>query len=86
METELVTSSFRTFIMTRFPITRKRSIRNDDSLLESGIIDSMGVLDLVTFMESEFNISVVDEDLTAENFQTIDRMTAFVERKRNGGA
>lgn len=83
---ESVASSFRNFIMTRFPAARRRAFNNDDSLLESGIIDSLGVLDLVTFIEDEFKISVVDDDLTPDNFQTIDRMTAFVGRKRKADA
>ena len=83
---QAVASSFRTFITTRFPVARRSAFRDDDSLLESGIIDSLGVLDLVTFIESEFKVNVVDEDLIPENFQTIDRMTAFVERKRKADA
>ena len=86
MERELVAASVRTFIQTHFPATRGRNLRNDESLLESGIIDSLGVLDLVSFIESEFDVSVIDDDLTPENFQTIDRMTVFVATKRNSGA
>jgi acyl carrier protein len=43
------------------------------------------VLDLVSFIESEFKVGVSDEELTPENFQTIDRMAAFVEAKRVNG-
>jgi acyl carrier protein len=81
-----IASSFKSFITTHFPGSRRHVLRNDDSLLASGIIDSLGVLDLVSFIESEFNVGVDDEDLTPENFQSIDRMTAFVERKRRTGA
>ena len=86
MQRELVASSFRTFITTHFPGSKRRPLGNDDSLLESGIIDSLGVLDLVAFIEEEFKIRVEDDDLTPENFQSIDRMMAFVDRKRNGEA
>ncbi len=53
---------------------------NGDNLLESGIIDSLGVLELVTFMQQEFALAVADEDLTPENFQNIESMARFVER------
>ena len=86
MQRELVASSFRTFITTHFPGSKRRPLENADSLLESGIIDSLGVLDLVAFIETEFKITVEDDDLTPENFQSIDRMMAFVDRKRNGEA
>ena len=56
----------------------------EDSLLESGTIDSMGVLRLVTFLEEEYAIKVEDDDLMPENFDTIDAIGAFVERRRMG--
>jgi len=55
-------------------------VGNGDNLLESGIIDSLGVLELVTFMQQEFALAVADEDLTPENFQNIESMARFVER------
>jgi acyl carrier protein len=86
MQIESVASSVRSFITSHFPGARRRTLRDDDSLLESGIIDSLGVLDLVTFIEEEFKITVADDDLTPENFQNIERIMAFVGRKQNGEA
>ena len=75
----------RQFIIKQFPLARKQSIIEDDSpLLDSGIIDSLGVLDLVSFIEKEFKITISDEDLLAENFESIASMTAFVQSKGNG--
>lgn len=54
---------------------------NDESFLASGIIDSLGVMQLVTFVESEFAIKVADLDLVPENFDSVERVSAFVERK-----
>ena len=84
MQSDSITSSFRAFVKTNFPRASQQALKDDDALLASGIIDSLGVLDLVSFIESEFSIAVVDEDLIPENFQTIHRMTMFVERKRSG--
>ena len=71
----------RQFVLQKFPLARKRSVANGDNLLESGIIDSLGVLELVTFFEQEFSVAAADEDLTPENFQNIECMARFVERR-----
>ena len=75
----------RQFVLKHFPLARKQSsIEDDSSLLETGIIDSLGVLDLVSFIEKEFKITISEEDLLADNFESIARMTAFVQSKGNG--
>ena len=58
------------------------SLSESDSLLESGLIDSMGVLELVTFLESTFSIQVADEEVVPENLDTIAGIVAYVRRKR----
>ena len=55
----------------------------DASFIETGIVDSTGILQLVEFVEQEFNIKVDDEDLIPENLDSINRLVAFVERKGN---
>jgi len=75
----------RSFIIKQFPLARKQpALENESSLLESGIIDSLGVLDLVSFIEKEFKITITEEDLLADNFESIAKMTAFVQSKGNG--
>ena len=59
-------------------------IEQDENLLSKGIVDSHGVMELVGFLEQRYGISVGDEDLTPENFESVSRIEAFVERKRNG--
>jgi acyl carrier protein len=54
----------------------------DDDLLAKGLVDSHGVMELVTFIEERYSISVGDEDLTAENFQTLGQIEELVARKR----
>jgi acyl carrier protein len=65
-------------------MARKRNLKPTDKLLESGILDSLGVLDLVAFLEQEFHVVVSDEELLPENFQTIETLIAFVQSKQNG--
>lgn len=73
----------RSFILRTFPAARKRGIEDDSPLLESGIIDSLGMLDLVAFLEQTFEIKVEDEELVPENFATLQSLTAFAERKQH---
>ena len=84
VQRESIARVFRTFIQAHFPVVKKRGLRDEDFLLTSGIIDSLGVLDIVSFMEAEFTVNVADEELIPENFQSIDRMAAFVVRKQSG--
>ena len=60
------------------------NVGRDESLLESGIIDSMGVLQLVAFLERTCGIKVEDDDLMPENFDTIAAITSFIERRQAG--
>ncbi len=71
----------RKFILKQFPLARQRTIQDNDALLDSGIVDSMGVLDIVTFIESEFDITIADDDMVFENFQSIATLAAFVHSK-----
>jgi len=72
----------RTFIIKKFPALRKKVLTDDLPLIESGIVDSLGVLDVVSFLEQSFGLKVDDDDLIPENFGSIALLTQFVERKR----
>lgn len=56
-------------------------LRGDASFLESGIIDSTGVLELVAFLEEKFQVKVEDEDLIPANLDSVNAITRFVEKK-----
>ena len=57
------------------------ALNYDDSFLEKGIIDSTGVLELVRFVEEEFNVSVEDEELIPENLDSVNNLAKFVKGK-----
>ena len=57
------------------------AITHDASLLEAGVIDSTGVLELVCFIETEFGIQVTDDEMLPENLDSIRAITAYVGRK-----
>jgi acyl carrier protein len=81
MRTDAIREQLQAFITKTFPLARKRNVGVDDRLLGEGIIDSLGVLDIVGHLEAQFHVQISDEDLTPENFETIGHMAAFVERK-----
>jgi acyl carrier protein len=72
-------ASVREFVLKQFPLTRKHRIQNSDPLLESGMIDSMGMLEIVGFIERTYGFTVSDEDLVPENFQTVDAIAGFIQ-------
>lgn len=66
------------FFMDDFP--------DDASFLRTGIVDSMGMAQLVAFLESTFRISIADDELLPENLDSVERAVAFVERKTRSAA
>ena len=74
----------RDFVFQQFPLAKKRNIGDDDSLLDNGIIDSLGVLDVVAFFEREFGIEISEDELLTDHFESIRIMTEFVQAKCNG--
>jgi acyl carrier protein len=55
----------------------------DDSLLGHGVIDSMGVIELVDYLRAEFDVDVRDEDITEENFGTLAGIARYVLARKN---
>ncbi len=69
------------FIVDNFLFGNAEGLNNDTSFLDEGIIDSTGVLEMITFLEETFSIKVEDEELVPENLDSIDNVAAFLERK-----
>jgi acyl carrier protein len=74
--------ALRTFVLETF-LTGAPPDQLDDSasLLEERIVDSTGVIELVSYIESTFGIAVGDHELLPDNLDSIDRLCAFVHRK-----
>lgn len=81
MAEDRVNAQIREFIMEKFPLAKRHHLKDSDALLETGIVDSLGVLDVVAYLEQEFSIGVADDELVPENFQSIEKLSAFVRRK-----
>ena len=80
---EEINYKIKEFILKHFPRVRKQDFSYDAPLLESRIIDSLGVLELVPFLEEEFKIGITDEELNRDNFFSIRHIGTFIEKKRN---
>lgn len=82
-EAQTIDDRIRDFVLKHFPLARKNGLKPEDSWLESGLIDSLGILDLVHFLEQEFSIQVSDEELLPENFQSLISVADFVRKKHS---
>lgn len=69
------------YIVNRFMHGDDSKLHFEESFFESGIIDSLGVLQLVSFLEERFGVHIEDEELVPENFETISKLIEFIERK-----
>lgn len=76
-------SSIREFVEASFLFREGRNgLTNAESLLAAGLIDSTGILELVEYLETSFNIAVEDDEIVPENLDSIDQIAAYVSRKQ----
>ena len=78
MTSDDVRASIRSYVTSTFHVRRVPQIGDEDSLLDAQLIDSLGILQLVGYLEETFGIEVTDEDLTPENFDSIGALTRYV--------
>ena len=78
---EKIKTTIRAFIIENFLFGDDNGLKDDTSFLDEGIIDSTGVLELVTYMEEEFDIEVEDEELIPENLDSVNNVTVYLEGK-----
>jgi len=83
---EDIKAGIRTFIIENFLFGTADNLNDETSFLEEGIIDSTGVLELITFLEETYDITVDDEELIPENLDSINKVTAFLNTKLEGGS
>ena len=73
--------AIREFVIENFLFGEADGLKDDTSFLEEGIIDSTGILELVTYLEDEYSITVEDEELIPENLDSISNVASYLERK-----
>ena len=57
------------------------TLDDDESFLEAGVVDSLGVVELVSFVEENYKISVPDDDIVPDNFDSVDNLAAYIARR-----
>jgi acyl carrier protein len=71
----------RNFIVEHFLFGDGANLEDKASLLDGGVVDSTGVLELVTHLETTYGFKVADDELVPDNLDSIESLTQFVERK-----
>jgi acyl carrier protein len=72
----------RAFITSNFYVADPSALADDASLLDQGIIDSTGVLEIIMFLENTFGFKVADSEMVPENLDSIDNIASFVAGRR----
>lgn len=79
--------TIRMFILQNYLFTEDQSALSDDaSFLESGIVDSTGMMEVIFFLEESWGIKVEDEEMIPENLDSVSNLVAFLKRKQGQAA
>lgn len=81
MTQEEIRTRIHEFIRKNFLFDDKATLDDDQSLLGSGVVDSTGILELISFLEETCRVKFDDSELVADNFDTVNRVAAFVAGK-----
>ena len=76
-------TKLRAFIVDNFLFGKDEGLYDETSFLEGGIIDSTGILELVSFLEDAFSITVEDDELTPDNLDSLNNVVNFINKKLN---
>jgi acyl carrier protein len=79
----IVEQEIRAFLTENFSLGQGTThIPSSQSLTERGFIDSVGIVEVLTFLETQYEIQINDDETVPENIDTIDNMVRFIDRKR----
>jgi acyl carrier protein len=86
-ETTAIETEVRRFITDNFPLGGSGAdLAGTDSLLEVGVIDSVGVLELIEHLESTYDFQIPDADVLPENLDSVDAIAGYVARRLGAGS
>lgn len=85
MESQAIENDIRAFLSSNFPLYKDGQVERDESLVESGVIDSLGILELVDFVETKFDLRIPEDELVPENLDSIANITRYLTQKLGGG-
>lgn len=72
----------RQFVIDNFYVSDPSELTDDTLLVTQGYVDSTGMLEMISYLETEFGIRITDQETTPENLESIARIAAFVARKQ----
>jgi acyl carrier protein len=81
MTVQEIRTTLYAFVLERFPAARSHGLTETDSLIAHGIIDSLGVLEIVSFIEEHFGIALADDELVADHFDSLPALAELVHSK-----
>ncbi|MBN1182640.1 MAG: acyl carrier protein [Bacteroidales bacterium] len=76
-----IQENVKNYIVENILFGNDEGLGNDILLQENGILDSMGFLEIITFVEEQFQIKVEDDEVIPENFDSIQRISNFIDKK-----
>ncbi len=82
LTTSDIKSKLREFIKNNFLLGNDTSLNDEDSFMGKGIVDSTGILEVVSFVEENFNFKIPDEDLMPENLDSINNLVIYITKKQ----
>jgi acyl carrier protein len=81
-----IRNDIRTFVVKQFLFGEENGMADSASLLDQGVVDSTGILEVVAFLESTYGLKVADEELVPDNLDSIESIVRFVQRKQRAVA
>jgi acyl carrier protein len=79
-----IETEIRAFLTKNFPLYKEELVEREQSLVESGVIDSLGILELVDFVETRFDFRIPEDELLPENLDSIANITRYLGEKLDG--
>jgi len=81
MTTEQIQEEVREFLINNFIFDSSVQLGTEDSLMENGVVDSTGILEVIMWVEQNFGVHVEDSEVLPENFDSIGNISRYAERK-----
>ena len=79
-----ILTQLKEYIATQILRQPNAIIKDDDPLITSGLVDSFHLVDLSLFIETQFGVQIDDTELTADTFDTLDELVAFIKSRQTG--
>lgn len=85
MDSKETQEQVRNFVIENLLLgEEEENFSNGQSFLDSGLIDSTGILEIIAFLEDEYDITIKDDEMIPENLDSVERIVAFLEKRKNG--